>query len=158
MKITMSQRIRRTHFQIQGMKVSNNGEVIRWYGKELKKSFPPNPASLLKPQKDKKGNAIIRTRDHGDLRIDRLVENCFHGRPGIHDHIIHIYGNPFNCRLNNLERVTIKEYNRRYHPDDEWKELFSEEDEVEINVITKEVRQHGKLLPIQEEIQDTDND
>ena len=122
----------------------------------MKKSFPTNPANFLKPQKDKRGNAVVHTHDYGVIRIDRLVETCFHGRPGIHDRIIHIDGNPMNCCLNNLERVKIKEFNSRFHETDAWKELFAEEDEVEINVNTQEVRQHDKILPVQEEIFDAD--
>lgn len=49
-------------------------------------------------------------------------------------------------------------YNNRVHPNSDWKELFHEEDEVMINVKTKEIKQNGAIVPTRNEIYDSDID
>lgn len=150
----------RPYYKIPGMNVSEDGKhVYRYYGNDrsaLLKSRPPKSMSITS---DYKGNSIVRTKDHGVLRLDEMVLRCFKGNPHFGmARIRHIDGDKNNCHKSNLEWMTIKEWNEEHHMNDDWKELFGEDDDVQINVKTREVRQKGKILTPHDSIYDTDTD
>lgn len=148
----------RKYFKIPGMEVSENGDIRRYYNDDIDSLIKKRPPKYMKRQKDKEGNPIVRTRDHGNLRIDHLVETCFHGSIGQDHRVCHKDGNKDNCHKDNLTKIPIKDYNKLFRSASDWKECYSEEDEVEVNVKTKEIRQHGKVVPVQNEIYDPDTD
>lgn len=148
----------RKYYKIPGMQVSSKGRVNRYYGEDIGALVKKRPPTLLKPQMDKKGNVIIRTKDKGDLPLDRLVESCFHGTVYPIHRVIHKDGDKRNCCVDNLEKINIREYNRRFHAHDDWKEMFYPEDDIQLNVKTREVRQHGRILPVSNQLYDRDTD
>lgn len=148
----------RPYYRIPGMEVSEDGQVRRHYTKNINALLPSRPPKWLKPQTDKNGNSIVRTKSHGDLRIDHLVESCFHGTVGSNQRVFHKDGNKKNCHKDNLRKISIKDYNKLFRSGSDWKECYSEEDEVEVNVKTKEIKQHGQVLPVHDESYDSDTD
>lgn len=146
----------RYYYDVPGLLVSEDGKSIYRYYKgdgNLLKVRPPKKLSI---KKDKNGNLYISTRDYGCIRLDMLVLRCFNGGNGMR--IWHKDGNPENCDRNNLVWEDLKHYNNRVHPNSDWKELFHEEDEVMINVKTKEIKQNGAIVPTRNEIYDSDID
>lgn len=144
----------RYYYDVPGLLVSEDGKSIYRYYKgdgNLLKVRPPKKLSI---KKDKNGNLYISTRDYGCIRLDMLVLRCFNGGNGMR--IWHKDGNPENCDRNNLAWEDLKQYNNRVHPNSDWKELFQEEDKIEINVKTNKVKQNGVIVPVRNTIYDSD--
>lgn len=149
----------RPYFRIPGLYVGENGwSIYRYYKNDIGSILPERPPKRMRIQTDRNGNSYIGTRDHGKLRVDELVLKCFKGEPQYWGRPFHIDGNPANCHKNNLKWISMSEYNAIYHADEDWKELFGEEDDVWVNVATGEVKQYGKILTIQNRLYDPDTD
>jgi len=57
----------------------------------------------LKRQEDNEGNIIVNTKDHGNIRVDLLVAQCFcPGKPNDALEVVHKDGKMGNCCRWNL--------------------------------------------------------
>lgn len=57
----------------------------------------------LKRQEDREGNIFVNTKDHGDIRADLLVAQCFcQGKPNDDEEVVHKDGKIENCSRWNL--------------------------------------------------------
>ncbi len=149
----------RPFFAIPGMLVSEDGKSIYRRNKsDVGSILPSRPPYKLTINEDKNGNAIIKTKDHGVKRVDDLVIRCFKGNPGCVARVFHKDGNKSNCHKDNLEWISMRKYNDLFYKNEDWKELFGEKDDIQINVKTGEVKQFGKTVPQQDLIYDSDMD
>lgn len=102
-------------YRVKGLYVSCDGKNIkREY--ENKDMFNANSWHHLSIQTDHDGNQIIRTKDHGVLRVDELVGMCF-CPPDKYRHkwyIIHKDRDKKNCHKDNLKWVPSYEYRSFY--------------------------------------------
>lgn len=108
----------RPYYAIDGLEVSSTGQVRRTYNDVRTftgKSIYPH---MLSWQTDKEGNVIVRTRDHGDLLVDKLVAICFWGRPRDgRNYLIHKDKDKKNCSKDNLKWTTQEEFYQHYADD-----------------------------------------
>lgn len=144
----------RYYYDVPGLLVSEDGKSIYRYYKGDGNLLKVRPPKKMKIQTDKNGNLYVATRDYGNIRVDKLVHRCFNGGNGMR--IWHKDGNQENCDRNNLAWEDLKQYNNRVHPNSDWKELFQEEDKIEINVKTNKVKQNGVIVPVRNTIYDSD--
>lgn len=93
----------RRYYKIPGMLVSNKGKIRRIANFQGDMDYFQKNSYALKPTL-KNGHLVVKTRDHGELRIDKLVETCFHGKVEFYHEVVHIDGNEFNCKIDNLRK------------------------------------------------------
>ena len=153
----------RQYFAVDGLEVSSTGQVRRTYN-DIRtftgKSIYPHKLSW---QTDKEGNVIVRTKDHGDLRVDKLVATCFWGRPRDGKvYLIHKDKNKMNCSKDNLQWVTQEEFYQHYSDDpiinsDDGFRQVSYGLYVSKNGEVKEKR-NGELMKVRDSMFDADTD
>lgn len=153
----------RQYFAVDGLEVSSTGQVRRTY-KDIRtitgKSIYPHKLSW---QTDKEGNVIVRTKDHGDLRVDKLVATCFWGRPRDGKvYLIHKDKDKMNCSKDNLQWVTQEEFYQHYSDDpiinsDDGFRQVSYGLYVSKNGEVRETR-NGELMKVHDAMYDADTD
>lgn len=84
--------------------------AVDWCGKKI--AFAPGIQKSYFIKKNKTGDIIVHIWDGkypAELRMDRLVWVWYNGELAGNETIVHEDGDPSNCRLDNLKKVTVKE-------------------------------------------------
>ena len=144
----------------KGIEVTEAGGVRRVYSNK-KSMFNAANYHSLSFNYDSTGNKIVRTKDYGDLRVDKLVALAFFGPPrNGQRHVIHKDKVKDHCWKNNLQWATTYEYGQFYLNDP----TVNTPDGFRLVVngiyVSRdgEIKVDGKIAPIRDYIYDPDVD
>ena len=108
---------------VNGLQVSNEGEVRRIHTQISRIGFRTTTTTPLKRHADKNGNIVVKVNKpyRQELRVDEMVAHCFYRdvkRTSPNQTLlIHKDGNMENCRSGNLKWATPYEYGNFYADD-----------------------------------------